>query len=234
MGESAEFFYKNGDYGWMSEKVEAYDVILEIGCGTGYSTLSLIEGGHKVIENNEFCLDRTKELLKVKGYTYGEEKDDFSKYDVMLLKRDICEHNLADRLTKYKIRAIVCWNTGSYWSKEMLTKYIPTMLEYGLTLTQIQENPGSSYSELVQWRTCRLAAELNACVHIIDRNTFATTEKNDDYFILFKDEFNFKDINYDYKETISKSGGGRALLESGKIRNENTITIILISIMYSR
>lgn len=232
--ESAEFFNRNKDYEWMAKKVESYDVILEIGCGTGYSTLSLLKKRRKVVvvENNEFCIEKTKQLLNIKGYTYGGAEDDFSKVDVILLKEDICEDGLGNRLLKYGIKAIVCWNIGSYWSKEMLQKYTLPMLKYGLTVSQIKENVASSYSELIQWQTCRLAADLNANVHLIDRNKFSITRNNDNYYVLLKDEFNFENINYDNKSTFSKSGGGRTLIDSGELRNEDIINITLVSVEY--
>ncbi|MBU3073865.1 class I SAM-dependent methyltransferase [Clostridium estertheticum] len=233
--ESAKSFNKSRDYAWMCKKLEKYAVVLEIGCGTGYSTLTLVESGHKVVvvENNEFCLEKTKRLLKMKGYTYGQAEDDFTNTDVILLKEDICQNSLSDRLLKYKIEVLACWNIGSYWSEDMISKYIPMMVEYGLTLPQIEKNLESSYSELVQWRTCKLGADLNVCVHIIDRNIFEITKKNDTYFISLKKEFDFKDINYDSKKTVSKSGGGRTLVKNGKIQTANTINIILISVLIS-
>ena len=42
---SAEYFYEKGYYTWMAEKLADYNVVLEIGCGTGYRTLALIEKG---------------------------------------------------------------------------------------------------------------------------------------------------------------------------------------------
>lgn len=47
--ESAKYFYETKRYQWMSEKLVEYDIVLEIGCGTGYSTLALVEAGHTVI-----------------------------------------------------------------------------------------------------------------------------------------------------------------------------------------
>ena len=44
--ESAKYFYETKRYQWMSEKLVEYDIVLEIGCGTGYSTLALVEAGH--------------------------------------------------------------------------------------------------------------------------------------------------------------------------------------------
>ena len=54
---SSRFFQANTYYKWMCEFVKPYQTIVEIGCGTGYSTLSLIESGHKVIcvDNNQYC-----------------------------------------------------------------------------------------------------------------------------------------------------------------------------------
>lgn len=46
---SAQYFYEKSYYSWMSEKLNGYKIVLEIGCGTGYSTLALAEKGFKVL-----------------------------------------------------------------------------------------------------------------------------------------------------------------------------------------
>jgi len=66
----SEYFYENGYYKWMEEAIAQYNTILEIGCGVGYSTLCLLETGHRVIavDYNVYCLMKTKDLLERKGY----------------------------------------------------------------------------------------------------------------------------------------------------------------------
>ena len=59
---SSMFFADNGYYKWMIEKVKPYKTILELGCGVGYSTLSLVNDNHMVlaVEKNHECVMRTK------------------------------------------------------------------------------------------------------------------------------------------------------------------------------
>ena len=46
---SSKFFMDNGYYKYMAEIIKPYKTVLEIGCGVGYSTVSLINDGHIVI-----------------------------------------------------------------------------------------------------------------------------------------------------------------------------------------
>ena len=47
--QSAQRFYNQGDYDWLAEQLNGYTTILELGCGTGQSTLALLKQNHKVI-----------------------------------------------------------------------------------------------------------------------------------------------------------------------------------------
>ena len=62
---SSKYFYDKGYYAWMADKLTAYKIVLEVGCGTGYSTLALVERGYKVIavDKNPECLEKAKALL---------------------------------------------------------------------------------------------------------------------------------------------------------------------------
>lgn len=60
-----KIFYDKGYYTWMVDKLTAYKIVLEVGCGTGYSTLALVERGYKVIavDKNPECFEKAKALL---------------------------------------------------------------------------------------------------------------------------------------------------------------------------
>ena len=67
---SAQYFYEKSYYLWMSEKLNGYEMVLEIGCGTGYSTLALAEKGFKVlaVDKNANCIVKAKKLLNNRGF----------------------------------------------------------------------------------------------------------------------------------------------------------------------
>ena len=223
---SAQYFYERGYYTWMAEKLSGYDTILEIGCGTGYSTLALVEKGYKVIavDKNLECLNKARALLDEK-----DTNDD----RIVFVEGDIVEENFRETLLhNYNFDAIICWNVGTYWTREMIQYYLPYMFEYGLNKEQIVSNPESSYSELIIWNVCRLAKEKNAAVHIIDRTLEEIAESTDPYYYLLKDEFDFSTIEYDNKRANSVSKGGRILSTNGAANLEEKMDILFVSILY--
>lgn len=226
-------FYDNGSYFWMCEQIKKYHTILEIGCGTGQSTLSLVEKGHKVIciEKNNFCIEKAKLLLKKKGYTIGTIECGLVDCDVVFLASELFDANLLNSISHISFDAVICWNIGSYWNKSMLQYYMPYMIEYGLTQEQIYSDLESSYSELIQWKSCKIAREHRVPVHLIDRNQQEITKIDDIYYVDLKKEFNFSKIYYDNIKTESISNGGRILSSNGKILNEDSIILYLISVI---
>ena len=159
---SAQFFYKKGYYSWMAQRINKFQTVVEVGCGTGYSTLALVENGHKVIaiDKNRDCIAKAKQLLLNRG---------IAEDSVIFVEGDIAEDSFRSRITStFEFDVVLCWNVGSYWSKEMIEYYLPYMLEYGLNRFQIVQNPESSYSELILWETCRLAKAKQVAVHIVD------------------------------------------------------------------
>ena len=65
----SEYFYNSKYYSWMVDMLQkngaASGTLIEIGCGSGYSTLALLEAGYKVIciESNQFCVTNTTRLI---------------------------------------------------------------------------------------------------------------------------------------------------------------------------
>jgi len=221
---SAQYFYEQGYYSWMSENLNGCKSVLEIGCGTGYSTLALAEKGFKVlaIDKNSNCIAKAKELLSSKGF-----QDD----QVIFIEGDVAEDSFRKRLIEnYSFEIVVCWNVGTYWGKEMFQYYLPHMLEYGLDVGQIKANPESSYSELIIWEACRIAKAKNTPIHIVDRGGEIINEQTDPYYSMLKNEFEYSEILYDNLQAESISGGGRVLTTNGTVNMDNKIDIVFVSI----
>ncbi|MFZ2538513.1 MAG: methyltransferase domain-containing protein [Oscillospiraceae bacterium] len=234
--ESSVFFYNNKDYAWMCNQIEQYNTVLEIGCGTGHSTLSLVEHGHKVIaiEKNEYCLEKAKALMESNGYICGALIDEINNCKVIFVLADVCDADFLKNLYVVSLDVVVCWNIGTYWSKNMIEFYKGKFLRYGLTLEQIKENPESSYGEFIQWQSCNIAKKFGVPIHLIDRNQMALSEKNDPYYVSLKDEFAYLKIEYNYKKTVSKSLGGRPLTDGQQICSNKIVELFLISILLTK
>lgn len=222
--ESAKYFYETKRYQWMSEKLDEYDVVLEIGCGTGFSTLALVEAGHVVlaVEKNPDCIKKAKALIEQNG------KSD----KVHFIEGDVAEDSFRKYLfEKCEFDVVICWNIGTSWSKEMMEFYLPHLLEYGLTIPQIKQNPESSYSELIIWEAYRIASENGVPIQIVDRGTQEMNFQNDPYYRTLGEEFSYSKIYYDnlHADTISKSG--RMLSTNGVVNDIEKLEIVLVSIL---
>jgi tRNA G37 N-methylase Trm5 len=222
---SARFFYDNMYYQWMSSKLKDHKIVMELGCGTGYSTLELIKQGHQVIaiDKNHECIIAATKLISENGY---------NKDNVIFLEGDVTDTNFIKKLyLEYPCDIVVCWNIGTYWNKQMIQFYLPHMMEYGLTASQILENPESSYSELIIWNACKIAKATGVPIHIIDRSKEKINADTDPFYKLLKTDFNFSLIDYDNFEAQSLSNGGRVLTTNGEVHYDGLIDIILVSIL---
>lgn len=222
---SAQYFYEKSHYRWMAQKLSDYSTVVELGCGTGYSTLALIEEGFKVlaVDKNAACIAKAKELLYSKGITDSQ---------VTFINGDITDEIFRkDLITSYSFDVVICWNIGSYWSKEMMQYYLPHMISYGLNVQQIQENPESSYSELIIWEVCRLAKSKSVPVHIVDRSAETINGQNDSYYYTLKNEFGYSEILYDNLNADSLSVGGRILTTNGTVNKSKKVDIVFVSLL---
>lgn len=104
--------YLDGDYNWAASLVKKTGVnyIIEIGCGTGYSTLALANNNiHSLsIDSIPEALDKTKSLLKTESISVGY-LDDESKSGVLLKQWDIFEdYNELLEFSKYVELIYIC------------------------------------------------------------------------------------------------------------------------------
>lgn len=231
---SADNLDSNNSYKWMCDCIKDYSRILEVGSGTGQSTLSLLNAGHKVvsIEVNEYCVKATENRITKAGYSISNSIKNIDTADLILLNRDISDDTLCAELNQLSLDLFLCWNIGSYWSKEMIQDYSYKMQLYGLTVPQIKENPESSYAEFIKWQTCKMAKKCNADVHLIERLSNKITLADKSYYNTLKEELMFSSTSYKQLKTTTISDGGRALSVASKVINKREIPIYLTSVLY--
>lgn len=231
---SAQYFYDHNSYKHLVAHISKFNTVLEVGCGTGQSTLALLEAGHSVIavDQNSHCIEKAKSLIKSSGYSIKESIDELEPKTVYFIECDVTELDFSRKiLPDLSFDIVICWNVGSYWDKQKLENTIPKMLQYGLTIDQIKQNTESSYGELIIWCSC-IVAELKHCaVHIVDRGTQPITRFNDPYYATLKKEFNFKKIKYANIKASTLSKGGRQLVTSGQLNEQKEFPIIFVSVL---
>jgi SAM-dependent methyltransferase len=229
--QSAKYFYKNKIYEWMCSKIDSYHTILEIGCGTGYSTLSLLKKGHKVVavDYNKYCISATKKLLEKHGYACANDVDSIKNNDVILLNEDITQIHFMS-YCKYEINCVVLWNVGTHTPEgSELTEKILKLVEFGFHIEQIKRNFSSSNSEFIVEKSIEIAANLNTPIQLIERNIEPIKDiKNNSYYQELKSNFFFNSIIYDFINTTSLSSQGVTLTNS----SEPSCEIFLNSLLY--
>jgi len=228
---SAEHFKSNDSYKWMCEKISNHKVILEIGCGTGQSTMELLRNGHKVIsiEKNRYCVDVAKTQIINAGYKIGCIENMDEDFDVLIVQHELLELRNFFRECSFDI--VICWNIGTYWDKDMATYYTKPLLHYGLTVEDVCKYPESSYAELIQWFSCIIAKENNVPIHIIDRSEDELLPHKDVYFSTLKNEIGFIDIEYDNLFTHTISQNGKIVTVDNKPCLFDFVNINLVSIL---
>lgn len=224
---SAEFFYRKGYYSWMAQAVKEFHTVLEIGCGTGFSTLALLEAGHRVIaiDCNPECIAKAQSLIG--------SNETLAK-NVVFLEGDVANPTFRAIIAlEFSYDAVLCWNVGSCWSKEMFQRCLPQLHEYGLSDEQIREDPESSYVELVIWSTSMVASIRQVPIHLIERGNEALSEGTTSYYRVLKDEIGYRNVSYSNMEAESLSKSGRILSIKGVPAKEDVIRIVFTSVLIS-
>lgn len=216
--KSFKFFYDKGYYSWMCDHIKSYHTVLEVGCGAGYGTLSLIKAGHNVItvEKDHDCISFASTLIDENGYS---DKVTFIENDI-----------ITGSEIEGSFDVVICWNPG-IGSVDVLKAYIPFMLRYGLTPDQIRTDWISSYTEFFVWRISRIAKEAGVPYHLVDRCEKPYDAQTESYFKEIKDEIGFSNISIDYLEGESLSDAGVPLQIKGKRISGNIIPNVLASVL---
>ncbi|MBR1763452.1 MAG: class I SAM-dependent methyltransferase [Eubacterium sp.] len=234
--ESAIYFYNNNYYDILSSRLHKDSLVLEIGCGTGFSTLALLEAGHSVIavDNNFHCISKAKRLISSKGFSVKDSVANLEKNEVCFIQADITESDFESTvLPSINCDIVICWNIGTAWSEKMIKNLIPKMRMFNYPLNLFYESPESAYCELVIWHSCKIAKAKKCPIYIVDRGVKRINRYNDTYYCKLKKEFLFKKIKYYHNDAKTLSKGGRQLITSGVINTESELPIVLISVIMS-
>lgn len=182
--KNAGHFERSGYYDWMSKFVDDYSLILEIGTGTGQSTVSLLKRGHTVvgIDENPNCLEIAERNIRDSGFEVtvrprGIVNPQYYGYNVkyrrpeaeiidkgaLLLEGDV---NNDSALQEWLIRnkpfdAVVCWLIGTHTGRPSNKVMINSRI-----------NNDGDYRLFVQNEVYEIAERVlrkDGILHIVDR-----------------------------------------------------------------
>lgn len=110
---NAEDLLQKDIYEKACEMLEPYEKVLEVGCGTGHSTLALLLNNHRVFAIDIFaeCIDKTAELVSYIGYEIVD-KIKWSAEDATLMRANLFDPEVVDGIMRLDVDAIIIWNPG--------------------------------------------------------------------------------------------------------------------------
>lgn len=171
--ENSKFFSQGGHYDWMAAYLEQPSTVIEIGCGSGGSTLALSKRAQKVIaiEVNATLANAAAAYLNNNGVstqvveieTLGASLP-VSKHRVIILVSDIFNDRITEVLPTEEADAIACWLIGA--NPGLIATHIGKNLE-SFTGPEMPE-----YRERVHRRSYELGLTLlkpGGIIHIADR-----------------------------------------------------------------
>lgn len=120
--ESSIHFNKNSHYRWMVEQLGCAEIVIEIGCGVGYSTHAIAKKPDRkifVIESNKKLIDDTVDYLLCNNISLEvvqSPQDAIERINfvqVVLIHANIFEIGEQLKVLSNKFDALVCWLIGT-------------------------------------------------------------------------------------------------------------------------
>ncbi|WP_219097858.1 bifunctional 2-polyprenyl-6-hydroxyphenol methylase/3-demethylubiquinol 3-O-methyltransferase UbiG [Pseudomonas sp. UMAB-40] len=181
----ASSFAKHGDYAWMASFLPKRQPVLEIGCGSGASTLALIQAGHPVVsvEQNEHMAEAAYDLLLSQGISVKRHTlDDLTpeglatEHQAHIVLGDVFDVGISSRLPADYFNAMTCWLIGS------------TPAFVNATLAEHAGEPENwdpaDYRWLIHQRCVALSKEIlkaKSSLHFVDRAGISSWASKDQY-----------------------------------------------------
>lgn len=182
--ENAHYFSDNGHYKWMLDQLGGAELVMEIGCGAGLSTLSLATAGKKVIsiEVNQPASIAAKTRLEKNGISVEliQLKDlqrsiSWSEHQVKILCCDVFDEEALKHIPRDSAEAIICWMTGSH------PEHIANVLN--LNYKDFEGGEMAEFRIKVQARCYELGRstlKIGGVVHIVDRAAMMSWNDKDE------------------------------------------------------
>ncbi|MHA3060842.1 methyltransferase domain-containing protein [Acinetobacter sp. ANC 4636] len=181
--KNSNFFDANNHYNWMNESLGEARLVLEIGCGSGYSTLSLLKTNRKVlvIETNQNCINEAIQKVTAQGINFFHTCSINDAYDclhdeakkVIFLQMDFFEF-IQQINDVVKFNAIVCWLIGA--APEVIAKNL------NKDFSSFEGNTMALYRIKLHKACYELGTRVlntGGIVHIIDRNIIRSWNDKD-------------------------------------------------------
>jgi len=181
--KSSKAFSDSGHYSWMASLLGNASTVLEVGCGSGISTLALSSPGRRILSVDSHASSVSSARSLLIGHNIDAETISLSEAGKMipwsgspikLLTHDILSDKLQDLLQENAFDAIVCWLIGSYPDHIGLTLGIPAGDFNGSEMPR--------YRELIQKRCYELGQKVltsSGIVHVVDRGAIRSWSDKD-------------------------------------------------------
>ncbi|WJW81042.1 rRNA adenine N-6-methyltransferase family protein [Moellerella wisconsensis] len=149
----------NGDYKWMSTFIPNDSNVLEIGCGSAFSTLEIAKRAKQVfsIEINDHLVEKATLYLTENGYPPKVIKlsevinVDLStlKEKIIIINADINDAFIDQLVSEVNIDFICCWLIGA------APKHAADI--FGVSLNNLEPDYSANYRESITWRGFQLS-----------------------------------------------------------------------------
>jgi len=137
--------FDDGDYEWICDQIPKYNNVLEIGCGSGYSTLVLLLHNHKVlsVECNKEAIQTTKKLAIENGYEaeIAARSIDFEMCDAWLWNIDAVgnRESIIQVVNQLQIDLILLCNPGGNLDSNLRMYEVKLLKQYGFSQDEINQ-----------------------------------------------------------------------------------------------
>ena len=232
--ESAKYFQEQGIYDWLAEQVDGLTTILELGCGTGQSTLALLNRKHNVIavDKNPKCLDLAEEKLQ-DFYKSEKRMMSLETLPVKFVEADYTDGSFTKQfLPHLSVDAIVCWNVGTAGDAKILKDYEELWKYFGYSQEDAEADPAGVYNRTMCLCACLIGRIVGAPVNIVFRSQTDLTNAIKAECNGIKDRMNFSEAIFKSCKVTSLSAGGRLLSINNKVTQEETMDLFLVSVLF--